>query len=142
MDDLQIEMQAIREFVVERLSEFRSELSSMNQQIKSCQEKSDTLNQSFKDISTRYNVRQDQMEDTFHSSSAEQSTSSKRPLSDSEDDEDFEMKTPTTLEELPPGVRKDLGRDLQQITVLERQRKGDESTIIFHPLLDLVTELQ
>lgn len=65
MDDVLVEMEAIREFVVESLAEFRSELSAMNLKIQSADKKTDELDNSYKDFCEKYSGLEERIENIF-----------------------------------------------------------------------------
>lgn len=97
---------------MENLAEFKHELSTMKNDIRTMKETSENLNHSFEEINTRYNVLQERMEDVIQPTGGEPSTSSKRPLWETEEEEEEPaIKIPKALDE----VRLPLRQKLEEI---------------------------
>lgn len=135
MDDVLVEMEAIREFVVESLAEFRSELSAMNLKIQSADKKTDELDNSYKDICEKYSGLEERIENVFKSSGNSSTDSGKRKyIADDEEEEDDETyplhfgRHQSTSEGKPQ-------RNLQKTALHEKQRKSNESATDIYTLL-------
>lgn len=131
MDDVLAEMEVIREFVVESLAEFRSELSAMNFKIQSADKKTDELDNSYKDICEKYSGLEERIENVFQSSGNSSTDSDKRKyISDDEEDED-ETSIPSTLDDISSQVKKNLKEIYNNLSYMKDKEKVTKVQLAF-----------
>lgn len=132
MDDVLIEMEAIREFVVESLAEFRSELSAMNLKIQSADKKTDELDNSYKDFCEKYSGLEERIENIFQSSGNSSTDSGKRKyISDDEEEEEDETSTPSTLDDISPQVKENLKEIYNNLSYMKDKEKVTKVQLAF-----------
>uniref|UniRef100_K1QTV6 Uncharacterized protein n=1 Tax=Magallana gigas TaxID=29159 RepID=K1QTV6_MAGGI len=136
MDDVLIEMEAIREFVVESLAEFRSELSAMNLKIQSADKKTDELDNSYKDFCEKYSGLEERIENIFQSSRNSSTDSGKRKyISDDEeeeeDEEEDETSIPSTLDDISPQVKENLKKIYNNLSYMKDKEKVTKVQLTF-----------
>lgn len=132
MDDVLIEMEAIREFVVESLAEFRSELSAMNLKIQSADKKTDELDNSYKDFCEKYSGLEERIENIFQSSGNSSTDSGKRKyISDDEEEEEDETSTPSTLDDISPQVKENLKEIYNNLSYMKDKEKVTKVQLTF-----------
>lgn len=132
MDDVLAEMEAIREFVVESLAEFRSELSAMNFKIQSADKKTDELDNSYKDICEKYSGLEERIENVFQSSGNSSTDSGKRKyISDDEEEEDDETSIPSTLDDISPQVKENLKEIYKNLSYMKDKEKVTKVQLAF-----------
>lgn len=132
MDDVLAKMEAIREFVVESLAEFRSELSAMNFKIQSADKKTDELDNSYKDICEKYSGLEERIENVFQSSGNSSTDSGKRKyISDDEEEEDDETSIPSTLDDISPQVKENLKEIYKNLSYMKDKEKVTKVQLAF-----------
>lgn len=133
MDDVLIEMEAIREFVVESLAEFRSELSAMNLKIQSADKKTDELDNSYKDFCEKYSGLEERIENIFQSSGNSSTDSGKRKYisDDEEEEEEDETSTPSTLDDISPQVKENLKEIYNNLSYMKDKEKVTKVQLAF-----------
>jgi len=131
MDDVLVEVEAMREFVVETWAEFRSELSTMNVKIQSADKKTDELDNSFKEICAKYSGLEEKIDDVFHSSGDSSANSGKRKFLASDDEEEDETPVPSTLDDVSPQVKEKLRDIYSDLAYLKDKEKVTKVQLAF-----------